>query len=84
MLDVGHDYRSFRAPDGTFQFTFGEDAQILGLQRSAEELSEVRDSLPPNDPRRDQGALRHLCPGWRVHLVQALGPLRDRGERFAR
>lgn len=30
------------------------DAQVLGLQTSAEILTRVRDSLPPNDRRRDE------------------------------
>ncbi len=33
---------------------FLDDAQVLGLQRSADILTRVRDSLPANDPQREQ------------------------------
>ncbi len=53
VSDVAAQYLQVILSGGGFPF-LGDDAQILGLQRSADELSEVRDSLPPNDPRRDQ------------------------------
>ena len=53
VSDVAAQYLQVILSGGGFPF-LGEDAQILGLQQSADILSDVRDSLPPNDPRRDE------------------------------
>ena len=52
VSDVAAQYLQVILAGGGLPFL--DDAQVLGLQRSADILTRVRDDLPPNDPQRDQ------------------------------
>lgn len=51
VSDVAAQYLQVILSGGGLPFL--DDAQVLGLQRSADILTKVRDDLPPNDPQRD-------------------------------
>lgn len=51
VSDTAAQYLQVILTGGGFPF-LGDDAQVLGLQTSADILTDVRDSLPRNDPRR--------------------------------
>lgn len=52
VSDVAAQYLQVILAGGGLPFL--DNAQVLGLQRSADILTRVRDNLPPNDPQRDQ------------------------------
>lgn len=52
VSDVAAQYLQVILTGGGLPFL--DDAQVLGLQRSADILTKVRDDLPPNDPQRDE------------------------------